>query len=175
MVILVGVLGITLLVGVVGLCIDTGSRLAVSSVATSLFGLAITAAATSFRSTALVAGPQSLGDALGRELERGRRYGHSLAIIRLDAVTRKDRASIVEYLSVHARLTDVTRLEHDSVYLILSESGLDAVPVVLRRLGASEVGGFITGTAAVAFPGDGVTAGELLSKLTARSLSGAQG
>jgi hypothetical protein len=102
-----------------------------------------------------------------RELERARRHGRRLALVRLTPGGRTDGA-LAERVRADARVIDLVWHEHDAVYLGLPEADREVAERVAVRLCARpELAAAEVRTAV--FPDEALTTGALMSLVAGRA------
>lgn len=105
---------------------------------------------------------------LRREIDRSRRHGHPLMVVRVDAGTRADAVRLQQALETHVRSIDAVWTHADSAYIMLPESDRAAGDGFLGRLRAAAPELVPADAVRVAcFPQDGLTADALRSGLEA--------
>jgi hypothetical protein len=117
-------------------------------------------------------GTDRFRDALRNELDRGRRYCRSFALVRVPlapsgapgrrvALPRRRRSATADGL---VRSTDTALTRDGVLYLLLPEADRQSAEQCLKRLG-TRLELVVTAGATVVFPEDGVTSGGLLEAL----------
>lgn len=131
-------------------------------------GLGVLAAGyrSAFRSTPTLerSSPPDLHDALGRELERGRRFGRSFALVRLEVPSSRDRYALWQRLSTEVRRIDTVCMYGGAVFAVLPEANRLAASAMIGRVLLSD-SDVVSSWSLVVYPDDGMTAGALLDAL----------
>ena len=101
--------------------------------------------------------------ALEREIDRSRRHGRALALLRLTWHAEGRRlGAVVDAVRATVRSVDSVWVDHEAIFVLLPESDRAAADRLLARLGFASPGIVDTRDARVAsFPQDGLTANAL--------------
>jgi hypothetical protein len=107
--------------------------------------------------------------ALQREIDRSRRHGHELALMRLapPAGTSPQATAVsVIHLRAHVRSVDSAWADSGAIVLLLPESDRTAAERCLARLRLTFPGAEGAHVRIACFPSDGLTAGALRATIT---------